>query len=288
MKKISSIFFLLGISLFVLAQEETPAEEAPQPKKEASSFLPAEGDFAIGVDAMPYLEFLGNMFSGHDQRNTLNVGQSTIYGKYYLNPDAALRAELFINKNTYNDVNYVQNDALFNSDPTAQVEDLRLTKYNSIGFGAGYQKYRGYGKLRGTYGVLASYYLNKYTTEYTWGNQMSASNTNPTSTNWYGAGSNPAERNLTEATYGNTTLGLGLISGIEYFILPKICLGGEFGIYYNYTWNGQESYTYEVVQQGVVQEYDQAVDPKESSSSLNTRVYNAANTGGRIYLLFHF
>ncbi len=287
MKKISSIFFLLGISLFVLAQEETPAE-TPKPKKEASSFLPAAGDFAIGVDAMPYIEFIGNMFSGHDERNSLYVGQSTIYGKYYLSPDAAVRAELYLNNYTASDLNYVQDDALFNADPTAQVEDLRQIKNNSIGFGAGYQKYRGYGKLRGTYGVLASYYLERYTTEYTWGNQMTPSNTNPTSTNWYGAGSNPGERNLTESFYGNTTVGLGLIGGVEYFILPKICLGGEFGLYYNYTWYGQQSYTYEVVQQGVVQEYDQAVDPKESYSSLNTRVYDAANTGGRIYLLFHF
>lgn len=288
MKKISSIFLLLGISLFVLAQEETPVEEAPKPKKEASSFLPAEGDFAIGVDAMPYLEFLGNMFSGHDARNSLYVGQSTIYGKYYLNPDAAIRAELYLNNYTATDLNYVQDDALVSTDPTAQVEDMRVTKNNSIGFGAGYQKYRGYGKLRGTYGVLASYYLERYTTEYTWGNEMTPSNTNPTSYNWYGAGSNPGERNLTEAFYGNNTLGLGIIGGVEYFILPKICLGGEFGIYYNYTWYGQQSYTYQVVQQGVVREYDQAVDPQESYSGLNTRVYDAANTGGRIYLLFHF
>lgn len=284
MKKISYILLLLGLSLGAYSQEEVTAE-TQQPKKDVSSFLPAAGDFAIGVDALPYIEFLGSMF-GHD--NNLYLGQSTIYGKYFLSPDAAVRAELYLDYTTDVSKAYVRDDANVLTNPNAQIEDQRVTKNNNVGFGLGFQKYRGYGKLRGTYGVLASYYMGKSTTEYSWGNEMTTANTNPSSTNWYGAGTNPGSRNLVVKNWGDNAVGIGVITGVEYFILPKICLGGELGLYYTYYWYNQESYTYQTVDQGVVVEYEQATDPADSYSSLTTRVYDDSNVGGRIYLLFHF
>lgn len=291
MKKLIYMFFLCGITMLSYAQEEVTSEaEAEKPKKEkdVNDYLPGSGDIAIGVDALPYLEFLGNMFSGHDDRNTLNLNATTIYGKYYLNTDAAIRFELFLDKSTDIDKDYVQDDANFNTNPNAQVEDLRNVKENNVGIGVGYQMYRGYGKLRGTYGVVASYFYGKDKTEYQWGNQMTASNSAPTSSNWYGAGSNPTQRTLNSKTQGTQSVGLGAIAGVEYFFAPKICIGGELGLYLTHNWYGQSNMTYQVVETGVVNEYDRAQSPGDSYTSIRTSVYNGTNVAGRLYVLFHF
>jgi hypothetical protein len=286
MKKLFYTFFLCGVTLVTFAQEEVTTEtKAEKPKKDVNEYLPAAGDIAIGVDAVPYLEFLGNMFSGHDQRNTLNVGATTIYGKYYLNTDAAVRVELSVNKTTDIDKAYVQDDANINTNPNAQVEDLRNIKNNNIGIGVGYQMYRGYGKLRGTYGVVASYYYSKVKTEYQWGNKMTASNVSPTSTGW--SGTYPKGRTL-DSKVGSQGIGLGIIGGVEYFFAPKICIGGELGLYVSQTWYAQQSYSYEIVENGAVNEYDQAVSPNSSYTSVTTNVYNGNNVSGRLYVLFHF
>jgi hypothetical protein len=268
------------------SQEESTTDEKPVLSDD--DYLPASGDIAIGVDALPYIEFLGNMFSGHDARNMLFLGSSTIYGKYFLSSDAAIRGELYINQRVNTDVAYVQDDANFNTNPRAEVEDMRTIRNNGVGVGLGYQQYRGYNKLRGTYGVVASYFLNKPMIEYQWGNEMSPSNTNPSSTNWYGAGSNPSDRNLEVKDGGSQTIGAGVFAGVEYFFLPKICIGGELGLYYSYTIYDQEYYKYQTVEEGAYQEYDQADEPEESLSNLSTRVYDQDNVAGRLYLLFHF
>jgi hypothetical protein len=147
--------------------------------------------------------------------------------------------------------------------------------------------YRGYGKLRGTYGVVASYFYGKTKTEYQWGNQMTASNTTPTSTNWNGIIS-PAERILKSQEIGIQSIGLGAIAGVEYFFVPKICIGGELGLYLTHNWYGQSNDTYQRVESGAVNEYDQAVSPADSYTSISTNVYNGSNVAGRLYLLFHF
>ena len=290
MKQIVYLLILSLISVGVFAQEETQSTETKTIGKKqipVSEYMPKAGDIAIGVDALPYLEYLGNMFNGTSD-NTINLGASTIYGKYFLNSDAAIRAELYINKTTSVNYAYVVDDANVALNPNAQVEDKRVTKNNDVGVGLGYQLYRGYGKLRGTYGALMTYYMGKNTTEYTWGNTMNAINTTPTSTNWYGAGTNPAERNLNVKNDGYQSVGLGVFAGVEYFFLPKICIGGELGINYYYSWNAQEHYTYETLEQGEVREYDQATYAGSNYGSLRTNVYNTDNFAGRLYILFHF
>ncbi len=289
MKKILYIAFLSGLSLFSFAQEEVASvNEQKAPAKESSAFLPSAGTIAIGVDAIPYLEFVGNMFSGYTGKNTLSPSSTTIYGKYYLSKDAAVRADLYINNITNIDLGYVRDDANYLTNPNAQVEDKRKVKTSAYGIGLGYQMYKGSGKLRGTYGAVASYYRSNSTTDYEWGNQMTDMNITPTSTNWYGAGTAPSERNLSIQNQSTQSVGLGIIAGVEYFFVPRVCIGGELGLYYNYYWYSQESRKYETIQQGNLVEYELATDPKENYGSLSTRVYDTDNVAGRLYVLFHF
>ncbi|NJM16574.1 MAG: hypothetical protein HC896_15455 [Bacteroidales bacterium] len=290
MKKYILSLLTCAIALSATAQEETSTSNAPVSKK-GKAILPAAGDIAVGVDALPYINFAGNMFNGYGTtgaQNTLNVGSTTIYGKYYLSSDAAVRVELYLNNSKDQNTAYVQDDNQVDDNPDAQVEDLQIINRNDVGIGVGFQKYRGYDRLRGTYGAVLSYYRFRNVTEYTWGNQMNDVNSTPTSTNWYGAGTQPASRDLMVDNDLTQTFSLGLIGGVEYFFLPKVCIGGEAGIYLNYTMNSQADKTYETIEQGIYREKDLATSPEDNFFSLTTQVYDAARVAGRLYILFHF
>jgi hypothetical protein len=284
MKKSTMVLLLAAFCMVTYAQEETFNDGISV----GNSDMPVAGDFAIGVDAVPYIEFLGNVFSGHNSRNTLNLGAPVLYGKYFLTDLSAIRAELYINRSTFNSKRYLQDDANVILNPFAQVQDLRILVNRGIGIGTGYQKYKDMNKVRGTVGVIASYYFNKTITEYNWGNQMTVANPNPTSTNWYGAGGNPVSRQLKSVNSGSHMVSAGIFAGFEYFFLPKISIGGELGFYISYNYDSQEYYTYESVQQGNLVFNEQAVNPAESSIFYSTRMYDTNFNAGRLFLLFHF
>jgi len=284
MKKIKYLLLLLSLSLYSIAQDNTATEEV-KPKKDISEYVPQAGDIAIGVDLMPYLNFMGNMFNG-TSNNTLNVGSNTIYGKYFLDSESAIRCELHITNNTTINKEYVRDDANFVTNPNAQVEDQRKTVNNYYGFGLGYQRYRGR-RLRGTYGVVSSVYFGKSTIDYDWGNQMTASNIAPTSTNWNGT-INPAERDIEVKSYGSFTFNVGIIGGVEYFVAKKICIGGEFGLYYSFSSFKQTYHKYQTIEQDALVEYEIADRPKNATHRITTAMYDRNNVAGRIYVLFHF
>lgn len=293
MKKIGYIIILLCVSIFTFAQEDVSEEQSGKEKKaktkaDPSEYLPVQGDFAIGVDALPYINFVGNMFNGTQNQN-LNVYATTLYGKYFLNSESAIRVELYINNIRDMDMNLVVDDANVAANPLAEVEDRSIINNVSYAFGAGYQRYRGYGRLRGTYGAVASYHIARSNTSYEWGNQMTVANTTPTSTNWPSTATiNPTERNLEERNSGTLSLSVGAIAGIEYFLAKKFCIGGEIGLYYSFTKYSETSYTYQTVQQGTVREMDQVTSPRDNYRRFHTTVYDSENVAGRLYLLFHF
>ena len=286
MKYILPFLLLIATPCHLVAQEEM--NEAPEPSVNTNEYLPSAGDFAIGVNALPFIEFAGNAFSGHDYRNTLNLGNAMLVGKYYLSSDAAIRAEVYLNNDLDYNRQYVQDDAHVGEDPNAQVEDLYASKLISGGLGVGYQVYRGYERLRGSLSVVTFVAGGRNLETYKWGNEMTPANTNPSSTNWYGAGMNPPTRNLEEKDFGFVYLGAGLTAGVEYYLFPGVCLGGEMGMYVSAEWSGQEHYTYQTVEAGEVTEYTIAADPRDLDVALETTMYDADNTAGRLYLLFHF
>ena len=256
--------------------------------KKGIAILPQAGDFAIGIDAVPYINFLGNALSSGG--NNLNLNNSnTLYGKYYLDQNTAIRAELYSYHLNETFRNYVTDDAAVYNDPNsmAQVVDILKMQTHSYGIGVGIQKYRGYGRLRGTYGGQISYLRSKSQSDYTWGNAMNALNPSPTSTFWSTTGD---FRYLNLNNEASNTVAIGALAGIEYFFLPKICIGGEVGLSYTYGWSKQSNYTYEEVQDlsgtPTRVEIERMLSPGDSYSAIQTWLYGAP--AGRIYVLFHF
>ena len=111
----------------------------------------------------------------------------------------------------------------------------------NITLGAGLEWRRGKGRLNGIYGLEALVKLTSHKDSYSYGNEMTSSNSSPTSTDstaW------PASLNQTSQPYASNQVnsritenkdgfgfGFGIrgFLGVEYFFAPKMSLSGEFG-----------------------------------------------------------
>lgn len=180
--------------------------------------LPKAGDYAIGVEATPYLNYLGNIFN-NTENNSLELGSQTLHGRYFLDDNTALRLSLTIQADSYTDRYYVRDDAAFYQDNLSndKTVDAQKTIQNEVGLGIGLQKFRGYGRLGGTYGAIAYFSYEKDKYEYTYGNPITSTNQTPTS--YWG---NQSEREL-EYNYGaSKTIGVAALAGVEYYFAHKI------------------------------------------------------------------
>jgi len=280
MKKLIVSFSALLLSVGMFAQESTEVLTS----KKGTPILPQQGDYAIGIEATPYFNYIGNMFNGTSD-NSLDLGSQTLYGRYFIANDAAIRVLFSINSGVSNYKTYVTDDAAVYQNPLSQdkVVDIQENKYNNLTLGVGYQKFRGYGRLRGFYGAQLTFSkasLGNYS--YTYGNPMTELNQEPSSA--YGNGSSRP----VEATNGNQfNINLGGLAGVEYYFAPKICIGGEIGLGFNYAWSTQAS--------SVSESYNTALGQVEKVTSIQSPGSNAFNissyrptTYGGLYLMFHF
>lgn len=182
--------------------------------KKGEAFLPEAGDYALGFDGTPFINFVGNMANGASGNSlTLNNQWNTIYGKMFKDETTAYRGMVRIGMSSSSST----------SAPIDANTDSSYTNTNktSSGFafivGGGLEKRRGSGRLQGVYGGQAMFGMipaANTSTEY--GKALSDANQN-----------GGATRTL-ETNNGNTlTFGLEGFAGVEYFILPKFSLGAE-------------------------------------------------------------
>jgi hypothetical protein len=198
-------------------------------KKDPADYLPQKGDFAVQVSANPFLQFMGNMFNG-----TINQGAPTfgntykISGKYFLSDKGAIRLGVGFNfdkqsnKTSVQDIEAVHEDPTLLNDPTTipYVNDITYANTNRFDLSAGYEWRRGLGRVQFFYGgdVLLNYISNSVT--HHWGNPITENN--------------PWSRDLKVSNGGTFGIGLGGIVGVEYFIIPKVSIGAEFGVGFMY------------------------------------------------------
>lgn len=201
--------------------------------KKGELYLPEAGDYAIGIDAAPFLNYFGNFIGGNGLNaaptfNAHPLAQSpnpaggvlaganghTLAGKMVVDANTAYRANVRIGFRNITTKEMVP-DAT-STDPDAMVEDKEKQSAMGITLGAGLEKRRGNTRLQGVYGAQALINLSssKTTTEY--GNAI--------------ADAGVASRE-TENKAGSTfTFGVAGFAGVEYFFAPKMSVGGE------YTW----------------------------------------------------
>jgi hypothetical protein len=275
--------------------------------KKGEAFLPEAGDWSIGIDATPVLNYVGNFIGGNGLNaaptwNFLNTNQ-TIIGKMYSTETMAYRGIVRIGFNSTSHTAQIA-DATATTPPTypnlpAMKDDKFSNGSHFIGLGAGMEMRRGKTRLQGFYGADAMLWVSGSSQKYTYGNALSATVTPNagTTTDWSSMGGN----NLTTDTYGNAarvtswksgmTFGIGVrgFIGAEYFIVPKISIGGEFGWGIGYTMTGQSTTSIESVGGSGPAVGTQDIKGGKSSSIMLDTDRNAFGTGsGSLRLNFHF
>jgi hypothetical protein len=196
---------------------------------------PETGDYAIGVDATPFLGYFGNMLNGNTNNGAPAWGftnnNAMITGKKFTSETMAYRAALRIGFGSTTMTNPVEDDTS-NASPKVYTEDKMKSSGTFIGLGGGLEWRRGKNRLQGYWGGMAMVGFGSGKTTYTYGNAFSSSNQTPTSTTDFTGTIDPTgEPTRTTETKSGTMIMFGLrgFVGAEYFVLPKLSIGGEFG-----------------------------------------------------------
>src|SRR5690554_4394870 len=264
MRLYSTIILLSVLSFRVFAQDDYSAafeqEQEEQKTTQGSEYFPKAGDFGIGFDASPFLNYLGNAFNG-SSNNQLNLGDNTLYFRYFLSDDAAL----------------MENPLSQN-----QVEDRRIELSNNYDLKLGYQMFRGKNRLRGFFGGDLFFGYAKYSEEFEYGNQMTVLNPAPSTAAYSGSAD---QRPLTINYGAKVSLGLGAFTGAEYYLMPGVCLGAEMGLVYGQTIGSQANESYETMVETIYFTGDREESPGDRSRSLQTTFPSAY---GNLYLMIHF
>lgn len=208
--------------------------------KKGEPILPEAGDWGISVDATPFLDYAGNFF-GKSAANTspsfnfLNGTNNIIMGRYFKDEKTVYRGGINIGFGTASNNNLVNQDGYTGAPPNPKVTDKTSVSTTGIGLTAGMEWRKGKTRLQGYYGAELGIYLASVHQKNTYGNSFSATDNTPTSTNFTPgaatyAGSSAASSRVTDYKSGSTfQFGVRGFIGAEYFILPKMSLGGEFG-----------------------------------------------------------
>jgi hypothetical protein len=259
MKKTLALAFAFGVAS-AFAQDLT--------SKKGEPILPEAGDWAVGIDAAPLLNFAGNLMNGNTSNSapTWNFLSSnyTIVGKMFKDEKTAYRAILRLGSQSWTDIQMTTQPTTSTTNyPNlpAMVEDKAKASQTFIGLGGGIEMRRGKTRLQGYYGGEAMFWMSSSKRKYTYGNALSTSTSLPVnvsdSHDW--AADPTFGGNITTDAYGNaarvtewksgSTIGFGVrgFIGAEYFFLPKISVAGEFGWGIGITTGAQSSTTTESI-----------------------------------------
>jgi hypothetical protein len=175
----------LGFGVWgIFAATATFAQDGLTSKK-GEAYLPEAGDFALGFDANPFLNYAGNLFNGNTGNNigagaTWFAPNAAIYGKMFKDEKTAYRGMLRIGFGSTT-VGTVVN--LFET-PSAQAAgtDKEFTNevknsYNNIVLGGGIEKRRGNTRIQGIYGGMLMIGFGGSSTENTYGLALNDSTT---------------------------------------------------------------------------------------------------------------
>ncbi|MBO7050538.1 MAG: hypothetical protein J6W42_08000 [Bacteroidaceae bacterium] len=239
-------FKLLFFAALTLVTVTAGAQEAEV------QYTPETGNYAISVSAVPMTQYIGQFFNGaaansYDEfggqayiGNDVNTAPfrkitplMSVSGKYFLDDETALRVNLgLIYQRAYTQY-YADDDAEHALNPFSQqkVIDTRLTKNTGMSLMAGLEKRVGKERLQGVYGAGVLFAMNNMVRKYTYGNEITDINQAPSESN--GGTVAPLTGFAYNRLLKNYNLGASMHAGIvtfvgvEYFLLPKMSIGGE-------------------------------------------------------------
>ncbi|GHV37512.1 hypothetical protein FACS1894178_9290 [Bacteroidia bacterium] len=204
MKKIIILglcFFTLSLNIF--SQDSIQKEENQVlVNKKGKAILPVKGDWAVGINAVPFINFIGGMFSTGAGSPVLEFKDGAMfYGKYFLKDKLALR--MGIGGNYFHENYSIRDTAM------AGLYYAKGSRYN-ISLNFGIEKRFGKKRLQYYIGSDCAIRFSQAKSIAKYAQQF---------------GIIFAKDNLGL----NLILGLNIFAGVEYFIIPKCSIGAEFG-----------------------------------------------------------
>lgn len=255
--------------------------------KNGTPILPEANDWSIGFEASPLLNYFGNMFN-NTTNNSLwmdypSNNSMTIVGKMVKDESTAYRAKVAIN---FGSKTVTAGASSFNngSDSTYIAKETKISSMN-ITLGAGIQKWRGKGRLKGYYGAEAMIgFGSSYDSTFTYNKAL----------NIAGGAGQPIQ---VSENKGGSIFGFGVngFIGVEYFFAPKMSLSAE------YTWGvaisstGESELTYQQVNTTATAVESKSVKGSKESNfnvgvgnTVTPNINSSTSGGGSIVLSFYF
>ncbi|MFZ5941303.1 MAG: hypothetical protein ACOYXB_12100, partial [Bacteroidota bacterium] len=213
---IPASILLLLFSAATINGQDTPVENISDVIEKPA------GEFAIGMDALPVINFAGNIFNSNGN-NSLKLNTLTLNGKYYLKTNSALTMYVAVSDNVSRNSYFVRDDEAFFSDPLseARVVDERTIHTSAYDLGVGYQRYVGSRRLKGFYGIIASCGYESMTNKLSYGNPITENNTRPSTVFGY---ESEDGRALFMDFGTEYRIQAGLQAGVEYFFTGELSL----------------------------------------------------------------
>ncbi len=323
-----------SIALLALAFGVTGAFAQDLTSKKGEPILPEAEDWSIGVDAVPFLNYAGNFIGGNGSNSAPgwnNYGANqTIVAKKFTDAQNAYRVIFRLgmrNQSWKNEIAAPQaSSAAAVNFPTKTnvVEDKATASSSFVGIGVGMEKRKGKTRLQGFYGADIFIWYSSSKHKFKYGNSLSQGVTaDPnvdvdnstdwstmapgtfTTSNWdntaptiTGVNNVTGWRKISEKPGGQFGLGVRAFIGAEYFVLPKISIGGEFGFGVGLAMNLKSKTVYEaegIDGGGFETKSDITVTAKRGMevkldtdrNAANSSTYNLAPSG-TLRLNFHF
>jgi len=290
MKKIvlSTAFFAIGMAAF-----------AQPVSKKGETYLPREGDWAVGIDASPFLRYLGNFFSEAENPAPFaeySNDQMAITVKKFVKDDLAYRAGFRLN--IFSDRNRAFSPE-FSVDPTnTTVEDSYTRTFTNAFLSLGIEKRKGKTRIQGFYGAegFIGFGTEKHAFEY--GNDITQENTSPDRNEFeLDFQDDPRELTnisetgafMTEFSKGaRFTIGARAFIGAEVFLFPKWSVGFEYGVALAFSYQGNSEIVEEewaVPVGGNAEQFVTTISNEGGSSAFDL---DNDLSGGALFMTFYF
>ena len=296
MHNLKPLFTVVAVLFASIAIAQTPPTNSSETillSKKGEPILPEAKDWALSVDASPFLTYTGKLLSndGADAPavNSLANYPLTIGGKYFISAKQAYRARVRIGIASQTINNSVVDNKNTTLD-TVYIKDSRKSSATNVTLAFGKEFRRGKTRLQGFYGGEGIIGISTGKSIYSYGNTFSNLNVSPTSTDFVtptalGYASAPANSRIQSESNGTgiKVAARGFV-GAEYFIFPKMSIGLEFGfslMYFNQNDGKLSSESWDAAA-GSVKNKTLA-----KSGSRGFGIDND-NSGGAIMLNFHF
>lgn len=226
--------------------------------------LPEAKDWSFGIDGTKFIKLAKFDFLTSAQ---------TLTGKYFKNAKTAFRfgVRLGINNNTskafVTDRVAATSSVAAYPAAVAQKENIWKRTSSAIGLSGGIEKRRGKTRLQGLYGVEGGFFISSSKDKFTYGNALNPSPLAPVIVDStadamfspvFGAAGNintnpPIQgvsqyaRALERKNGVAFSITGRVFAGAEYFLLPKMSVGGEFGWGFAYSLTGRSEVQYESI-----------------------------------------